>query len=41
VDVGRSITFGRFLGRIWAPGDDDDVSTQQVKAGYATKIKRK
>lgn len=41
VDVGRSITFGRFLGRIWAPGDEDDVSVQQVEAGHATKTKGK
>ena len=41
VDVGRSITFGRFLGRIWAPGDKDDVSARQVEAGHATKIKGK
>jgi endonuclease YncB( thermonuclease family) len=36
VDVGRSITFGRFLGRIWRDGDRDDVSSQQVAAGHAT-----
>ena len=41
VDVGRSITFGRFLGRIWATGDKDDVSAQQVEAGHATKTKGK
>lgn len=41
VDVGRSISFGRFLGRIWAPGDKDDVSAQQVEAGHATKSKGK
>ena len=36
VDIGRSLTFGRFLGHLWADADDDNVSAQQVEAGHAT-----
>ena len=41
IDVGRSITFGRFLGHIWPKGGKQDVSAQQVEAGHATKTKEK
>lgn len=41
VDIGRSLTFGRFLGHLWADADDDNVSAQQVEAGHATETKQR
>mgnify|MGYP001062182478 CR=1 FL=1 len=43
VYIGRAITFGRFLGHVWAGEEATaNVSQQQVQAGHATvnKIKR-
>ena len=37
VDIGRSLTFGRFLGHMWADAEDENVSVQQVAGGHATK----
>lgn len=39
VDVKRSLTLDRFLGRVWLAGDDTDLSTHQVRAGHATRTK--
>ena len=41
VDIGRSLTFGRFLGHLWADAEDDNVSMQQVAAGHATETKQR
>ena len=41
VDIGRSLTFGRFLGHMWADAEDDNVSVQQVAAGHATEMKKR
>ena len=40
-DIGKSITFGRFLGHIWAKDGTANVSQQQVEAGFATPEKVK
>ena len=41
VDIGRSLTFGRFLGHMWSAAEDDNVSVQQVAAGHATEMKKR
>ena len=41
VDIGRSLTFGRFLGHLWADAEDENVSVQQVEAGHATETKQR
>lgn len=41
VDIGRSLTFGRFLGHIWADVEGEHVSAQQVAAGHATETKQR
>ena len=41
VDIGRSLTFGRFLGHMWSDAEDDNVSVQQVAAGHATEMKKR
>ncbi len=38
-DIGKSFTFSRVLGRIYAGGDD--VSKTMIEAGHATKDKQK
>lgn len=42
-NVSRSLTFGRFLGIIYKDidkdGEDENLSEEMVKSGYATKIK--
>jgi endonuclease YncB( thermonuclease family) len=39
-DVAKSITMGRWLGRVWVEGDGESLSEKQVKGGFATKVKR-
>lgn len=41
VDIGRSLTFGRFLGHIWSDVEGEHVSAQQVAAGHATETKQR
>lgn len=36
---GQVMTFGRFLGRVWIEGDDDDLSHHMVSLGHATREK--
>lgn len=40
VDVAKSVTMGRFLGRVWIVGDGESLSEKQVSGGFATKAKR-
>ena len=39
--IGESFTFGRVLGHLYLPGDDQTISDKMVKAGMATKEKEK
>lgn len=39
-EVAKSITMGRWLGRVWIPGDGESISEKQVRGGFATKSKR-
>lgn len=39
-EVAKSITMGRWLGRVWIPGDDESLNEKQVRSGFATKLKR-
>lgn len=36
-----SLTLDRVLGSVWLDGDSQDVSTQQVQSGFATRTKAK
>lgn len=38
-DIGKSTSLGRVLGRVTVQGQDSDLSSQQVEAGFATRSK--
>jgi endonuclease YncB( thermonuclease family) len=40
-DVAKSITMGRWLGRVWIEGDGESLSEKQVKGGFAEATKPK
>jgi endonuclease YncB( thermonuclease family) len=39
-EVAKSITMGRWLGRVWIEGDGESLNEKQVRGGFATKAKR-
>jgi hypothetical protein len=37
--MAKSITMGRWLGRVWGEGDGESLSEKQVKGGFAERVK--